>query len=85
MLKRKAYNSLVEWKRVSNGSTAALVEGARRIGKSTVVEAFAQAEYTDYLLLDFSKENADVRRNFQENIGNLDAFFATFSCLKAKV
>lgn len=44
MFKRKAYNSLVEWKRVSNGSTAALVEGARRIGKSTVAEAFAQAE-----------------------------------------
>lgn len=84
MFKRKAYNSLVEWKRVSNGSTAALVEGARRIGKSTVAEAFAQAEYTDYLLLDFSKESADVRRNFQENIGNLDAFFRNLFLLKGK-
>lgn len=85
MFKRKAYNSLVEWKRVSNGSTAALVEGARRIGKSTVAEAFAQAEYTDYLLLDFSKEALTCAAISKRTLATSMLFFATFSCLKAKV
>ncbi|HIS40119.1 MAG TPA: ATP-binding protein [Candidatus Aphodovivens avistercoris] len=84
MFKRKAYASLVEWKRVSNGATAALIEGARRVGKSTVAEAFAQAEYDDYLLLDFSKESKDVKRNFEENIGDMDAFFRNLFLLKGK-
>lgn len=81
---RKAYQLLREWKRVSNGSTAALIEGARRVGKSTVAEAFAQAEYRDYLLLDFSKEDEEVKRNFKENIGNLNAFFRNSFLLKSK-
>ena len=84
MFTRKAYASLAEWKRVSNGGTAALIEGARRVGKSTVAEAFAQAEYEDYLLLDFSQESEAVKRNFRENTDNLDTFFRNLFLLKGK-
>lgn len=84
MFRRKVYSQLAEWKRLSNGRTAALVEGARRIGKSTVVEAFAKAEYADYLLLDFSIEGTDIKRNFEENIGDLDTFFRNLFLLKGK-
>lgn len=84
MFARKTYESLAEWKRVSNGGTAALIEGARRVGKSTVAEAFAQAEYDDYLLLDFSQESEAIKRNFRENIGDLDAFFRNLFLLKGK-
>lgn len=85
MFERKTYAALAEWKRISNGRTAVLIEGARRVGKSTVAEAFARAEYDDYLLLDFSQESEEVRRNFRENIGNLDTFFRNLFLLKEKV
>ena len=49
MFKRKIYEKLVEWKKESDGRTALLVEGARRIGKSTVVENFAKNEYESYI------------------------------------
>lgn len=81
--RRKAYDRLAEWKRVSNGRTALLIEGARRVGKSTVAERFAQENYADYLLIDFSLEGADVRENFG-NIGDLDAFFRNLFLLKGK-
>lgn len=84
MFKRKAYETLLEWKRISNGSTAALIEGARRVGKSTVAETFARAEYEDYLLLDFSQESEDVKRTFRENIGDIDALFRNLFLLKGK-
>lgn len=82
MFKRKAYDALVQWKSVSQGATAALLEGARRIGKSTVAELFAQTEYDDYLLLDFSIEGEAVRSLFREDIGDLDAFFRKLFLLK---
>ena len=50
MFKRKIYSKMKEWKKNSNGKTALLIEGARRIGKSTVVEEFAKNEYQSYLL-----------------------------------
>lgn len=50
MFKRKIYNRLLEWKEESDGKTALLIEGARRIGKSTVVEEFAKNEYETYIL-----------------------------------
>ena len=52
--KRKLYQNLLDWKRNRSGRTAVLVEGARRIGKSTLVEAFAKQEYRSYILVDFS-------------------------------
>lgn len=68
----------------SAGSSAILLEGARRIGKSTVVEQFAKNEYSDYILLDFAKENTDVKNNFIENIDDPDTFFRNLFLLKGK-
>lgn len=74
MFKRKIYNKFLEWKKNSDGKTALLVEGARRIGKSTVVEAFAQNEYESYILIDFSTASKAVRELF-EDISDLDYLF----------
>jgi hypothetical protein len=82
--KRKIYDKIKEWKDLSNGSSALLIEGARRIGKSTVAEEFAKREYDDYLILDFARESSDVKDNFIENIGNPDAFFRNLFLLKGK-
>lgn len=81
---RKIYNQLLAWKEKSNGKSAILIEGARRVGKSTVAEEFAKNEYDDYILLDFSKETKDVRKNFEDNIGDLDTFFRNLFILKGK-
>ena len=53
IFKRKIYDKLLEWKELSAGSSAILLEGARRIGKTTIVEEFAKNEYDDYMILDF--------------------------------
>ena len=81
---RKIYNQLLDWKEKSNGKSAILIEGARRVGKSTVAEEFAKNEYDDYILLDFSKETKDVRKNFEDNIGDLNTFFRNLFILKGK-
>lgn len=77
-IKRKIYTKLLAWKNEINGKKALLVEGARRIGKSTIVETFAKNEYKSYILIDFNKATKKVRDNF-ENINNLDLFFQTLS------
>lgn len=82
IFKRKIYDKLLEWKELSAGSSAILLEGARRIGKTTIVEEFAKNEYDDYMLLDFARESEDIRNNFTENINDLDTFFEICSCLK---
>jgi len=74
MFQRKIYNKLLEWKRESNGKTALLVEGARRIGKSTVVEAFAREEYKSYIIIDFSKASKEVKGLF-DDVSDLDYIF----------
>ena len=51
IFKRKLYERLLEWKRVQNGKSAILIEGARRVGKSTLVEQFAKNEYESYILM----------------------------------
>jgi len=84
ILKRKIYNKIREWKRLSNGETALMIEGARRTGKSTIAEEFAKNEYDSYMILDFAKEGMEVRRNFEENIGDLDAFFRNLFVLKGQ-
>ena len=78
------YEKLKKWKAVSQGKTAILIEGARRIGKSTLVEEFAKNEYDDYLLLDFSIESDEVKNEFEKNIGKLDTFFMNLFLLKDK-
>lgn len=74
MFKRKIYDKFLEWKKESDGKTALLVEGARRIGKSTVVEDFARNEYESYILIDFSTASKAVRDLF-EDISDLDYLF----------
>jgi len=75
---------MLEWKKLSEGSTAILIEGARRIGKSTVAAEFAKNEYEDHLILDFAQEPKEVRQNFEENIGNPDVFFRNLFLLKGR-
>ena len=74
MFKRKIYDKLLEWKRESNGKTALLIEGARRIGKSTVAEEFGKNEYETYILVDFSTASKTVKDLF-EDISDLDYIF----------
>ena len=50
IFKRKIYDKILDWKRTNNGQTALLIEGARRVGKSTIVEQFAKNEYKSYIL-----------------------------------
>lgn len=84
IFKRKTYDKLLEWKKLSVGGSAAFLEGARRIGKSTIVEEFAKNEYDDYMILDFAREGKDIRENFIENMDHLDVFFRNLFLLKGK-
>ena len=58
--KRKAYNKLIEWKNLYSDKYAVLLEGARRVGKSTIAENFAKNEYKSYILIDFSKITSKI-------------------------
>ena len=77
-MKRKIYDRLLEWKAKSNGSTALLIDGARRVGKSYIVEEFAKNEYASYVLVDFSKAQTKLKRIFNEYLDDLDTFFLYF-------
>ena len=74
MFQRKIYDKLLEWKRESDGKTALLVEGARRIGKSTVVEAFGKNEYKSYILIDFLTAPKMIKELF-EDLSDLNYLF----------
>lgn len=63
-MKRKIYSELLQWKQTSNGSSALLIEGARRIGKSYIVEEFARNEYDSYLMINFRTASKDVKEWF---------------------
>ena len=80
MFKRKIYQRLLAWKQESDGQTALLVQGARRIGKSTVVEEFARQEYDSYILIDFSKVKPEVLALFQD-MSDLNYFFLQIQLL----
>jgi hypothetical protein len=71
-MKRKIYNELLEWKNKRNGATAVIIEGARRIGKSYIVEVFARNEYDSYLLIDFNKADKVVWEWFDNYLEDLD-------------
>ena len=72
--RRKVYGKMLEWKTTSKGRSALLLEGARRIGKSTIVEEFAKKEYSSYILIDFNEASQDVKDLF-ENLMDLDYIF----------
>ena len=79
LFKRKIYDKFLAWKTECAGKKALLVEGARRIGKSTVVEEFAKNEYKSYILIDFAKASSDVKEYFQLYLNDLDTFFMLLS------
>ncbi len=74
VFKRKIYDRLLEWKQRSEGRSALLVQGARRIGKSTIVEEFARNEYSSYLVIDFNKASNAVKSLF-DDLMDLDFLF----------
>ena len=74
IFKRKIYDSLLKWKETSNGKSALLVQGARRIGKSTIVEEFAKREYDSYILIDFTKCSQEVLDLFND-VSDLNYIF----------
>ena len=74
IFKRKIYTQLLQWKEEDSGSTAVLIKGPRRVGKSTIAEQFAKNEYKSYILIDFGKANKDVRRLF-DDVSDLDYLF----------
>lgn len=78
-MKRKIYDVLLNWKREYSGKTAILLEGARRVGKSYIVENFAQKEYKSYILIDFNKAPEEVKNLFNNYLHDLDTLFMYLS------
>ena len=74
VFKRKLYQSMLEWKKDSNGSTALLIQGARRVGKSTLAEEFAKNEYSSHIVIDFAFPPKNVVELF-DDLSDLDSFF----------
>ena len=85
MLKRKIYGRLVDWKNQSKGTTALLIDGARRVGKSFIARAFAENEYRSYILIDFGNAPKDILDLFENNSTDLDLFFAMLSAYYSTV
>lgn len=78
-MKRKIYAQLLDWKQNNEGRTAVLIEGARRIGKSYIVEQFAKSEYESYILIDFNNVKEEVKNLFLNYLTDLDMFFQLLS------
>ena len=78
-MKRKIYNTILNWKKESNGRTALLIEGARRVGKSYIVEQFAKENYKSYILIDFSKVSKEIIELFDNYLDNLNYLFTYLS------
>ncbi len=76
ILNRKIYKDLIKWKKTSNGETALMIDGARRVGKSFLCEQFAQNEYKSYIIIDFGIVPQDILDLFVYDSANLDLFFA---------
>ncbi len=79
LLKRKIYDKLLDWKKRSNGDKALMIEGARRIGKSTICEDFAKNEYRSYIIIDFAICADEIKNYFIKYINDLDTFFMLLS------
>lgn len=74
IFKRKIYSKILKWKKENDGKSALLIEGPRRVGKSTIVEEFAKREYKSYILIDFNKVSNDIKDLF-EDLLDLDHIF----------
>lgn len=75
VMKRKIYDRLLEWKDKDCGTTAVLIEGARRIGKSYIAEEFARNEYDSFIIIDFSKAPKEISDLFENYLHNLNELF----------
>lgn len=71
-MERKIFDKLVEWKQSSQGQTALLIDGARRVGKSYITEVFAQKFYKSYIVVDFNKVGNDIKNLFDAYLNDLD-------------
>ena len=80
IFKRKIYTRMLQWKSESDGQTALLIKGARRIGKSTIAEEFARNEYESYILIDFSIADESVKDLFNQ-LTDLNFFFLRLQSL----
>lgn len=78
-MKRKIYQELLRWKNEKQGKTALLIEGARRIGKSYIVDAFGKSEYKSYILVDFNDMDEELLNVFEHYLPNRDEFFLRLS------
>ena len=78
-MKRKIYDALVNWKNENAGSTALLIDGARRVGKSYIAEEFAKTEYRSYIMIDFNKTPQEIKDLFENYLNDLDTFFMYLS------
>ena len=74
IFRRKIYDKILKWKEENQGKTALLIEGARRVGKSTVVEEFARKEYQSCIIIDFNKARKEVKDLF-EDLMDIDLLF----------
>lgn len=77
-MRRKIYTELLKWKEEEAGRTALLIDGARRVGKSYIVENFAKQEYKSYIIIDFNRVNQEVTELFENYLNDLDLFFMYF-------
>ncbi len=75
IFRRKAYQKMLQWKTRAAGKSALLIEGARRVGKSTLARSFAEQEYDSYLLIDFAHLRPDVQELIVNNVTNIDYLF----------
>ena len=82
-MKRKIYDRLVQWKEESNGRTALLIEGARRVGKSYIVEEFGKNEYDSYVLINFSNASPRIRNLFVNDVHDIPMLLQKLSNLTA--
>lgn len=78
-MKRKIYAELLKWKSEDAGRTALLIDGARRVGKSYIVEEFAKKEYKNYIMIDFNRVSKEITNMFTDYLDNLDTFFLYLS------
>lgn len=74
VFKRKIYNELLNWKQMDEGRTAVLIQGARRVGKSTIAEEFARKEYETHILVDFAACSTEIRELFND-VSDLNRIF----------
>ncbi|MBR6245271.1 AAA family ATPase, partial [bacterium] len=74
MMKRKIYQKMLEWKTKSGGSSALLIDGARRVGKSYIASLFAKHEYKSHIIIDFGNVSPEITSLFENESSNLDFF-----------